>query len=139
MIAGIASLVFIPLLAITMVHMLWAFGSTFPAQSREALAETVIGRQPMAPRWLSFVMGVAIFVAGIWCLALADPSTDAVLRGGGAFLAAVFLVRGALGYLPVWRTAHAAEPFARMDRKVYSPLCLFEALGFTYLTVWPFL
>ncbi len=139
MIAGIASLVFIPLLAITMVHMLWAFGSTFPAQSREALADTVIGRQPMAPRWRSFLVGLAVFVAGIWCLALADLSTDSVLRGGGAFLALVFLARGIIGYLPFWRMAHQAEPFARMDRKIYSPLCLYEAVGFAYLTAWPFL
>lgn len=139
MIAGIASLVFIPLLAVTMVHMLWAFGSTFPAQSKDTLADTVIGRRPMAPRWMSFAVGVLVFIAGMWALALSDPSTNIVLRGVGGFLALVFLIRGLIGYAPFWRRMLSAEPFARMDRKVYSPLCLYLAAGFAYLTAWPFI
>lgn len=139
MIAGIASLVFVPLLAVTMVHFLWAFGSTFPAQSKTALAETVFGRQKMPPRWVSFLVALAVFAAGIWALALSDSSTDIILRGGGALLALIFLGRGIIGFTPTWRRTLSAEPFATMNRKFYSPLCLGLGAGFIYLTVWPFI
>ena len=43
MIPGIASLIFVPLLAIFFAHIMWAFGSTWPVADEQALARTVIG------------------------------------------------------------------------------------------------
>lgn len=139
MIAGIASLVFIPLLAIAMVHMLWAFGATWPAKDRQMLAATIAGKEPLQSRWWSFVVGLFVFAGGIWALALSDPSINPVLRIGGAVWSVIFLVRGAVGFWPEWQQQHAAEPFATTNRKLYSPLCIAVALGFAYLTAWPFI
>lgn len=139
MIAGIASLVFIPLLALFFAHMLWALGSTWPVTSREQLARTVIGRSgeaQMPSRWWS--LGVAFFlgIAGLVALGLSDPSPMPALTMMGAVLALVFLVRGALGFMPKWQSRHTTEPFAGLDRRVYSPLSLFIGLGLIILIVW---
>lgn len=137
MIAGIASLVFIPLLAITMAHALWAFGSTWPAGDAAILARTISGTERMQPRWMSLLVGLLTLVSGLWALALSDPSSDLVLRLGGALFTLVYLGRGIAGFLPSWQASHSEQPFARMNTKLYSPLCLGLALGFAYLTVWP--
>ncbi len=133
MIAGIASLTFIPMLAIAMVHLLWAFGSTYPVKSEASLARTVLGYKGvsrMQPKMLSLGMAFAILAAGIWGLALSDPAPDLVLTAGGIILALVFLGRGIAGYTTWWRQRTPEEPFASFDKKLYSPLCLGISLGY---------
>ena len=137
MVAAIASLTFIPLLAISMVHLLWAFGLTYPAKDELTLARTVAGFrgiEKMPPRIASFGVAIATLVAGIWALALTDASPSLVLTGGGAVLALVFLVRGLVGFTRKWREMTPEEPFATFDRKLYSPLCIGIGLGFLVLT-----
>jgi hypothetical protein len=51
----------------------------------------------------------------------------------GAGLALLFLARGVAGYHPAWRRIHPVEPFAGLDRSLYSPLCLFIGAGFALL------
>ena len=138
MISGIASLVFIPLLAISMVHMLWAFGFTYPVKDEKSLVRTVAGfkgAEKMPPRWASFSVSVLVLAAGIWALALTDPSDSLLLTFGGVVLGAVFLARGIIGFTRKWREMTPEEPFATMDRKIYSPLCLFIGTGFIILTL----
>ncbi len=137
MIPGIASLTFIPLLAISMVHMLWAFGASYPVKDQASLARTVAGFKGidrMPPKMASFGMSLAALAAGIWALALTDESTSWVLTAGGIFLSLVFLGRGAMGYMKFWRELTPEEPFATLDKKFYSPLSLGMGLGFTILT-----
>ena len=50
-------------------------------------------------------------------------------------VAVLFLVRGALGYTARWRAMFTEEPFATLDRKNYSPLCLAIGIGFVILVV----
>ena len=138
MTAGLASLIFIPLLAISIVHMMWAFGSTYPAKTQIDLVRTVAGFkgvQKMPPRLASFAVSVVIFIAGLWALALTDPSDSMLLTAGGLALFLVFLLRGVLGYTSWWREKAPEEPFATFDVKVYAPLCLFIATGFGWLTI----
>ncbi len=138
MIAGIASLVFIPLLSIAMVHMLWAFGSTYPVRDEKTLARTVAGFkgiEKMPPRPVSFLVSLLTLGTGIWALALTDPGPSPILTLGGALLTLVFLGRGIAGYTKKWRQMTPEEPFASMDRKIYSPLCLFIGTGFAVLTL----
>jgi len=133
MIAGIASLTFIPMLAIAMVHLLWAFGSTYPAKTEASLARTVLGYKGvsrMQPKMVSLGMAFAILAAGIWGLALSDPAPDLVLTAGGIILALIFLGRGILGYTAWWRERTPEEPFASFDKKLYSPLCIGISLGY---------
>lgn len=138
MISGLASLVFIPLLAISMIHMLWAFGATYPAKTQKDLVRTVAGFkgvEKMPPRWASFAVSLITFIAGLWALALTDPSQSLILTLGGVLLAGVFLFRGALAYTKWWRSITPEEPFATFDVKVYGPLCLFIGVGFSWLTL----
>lgn len=139
MIAGIAALIFVPLLAVASVHLLWAFGSTWPVQDRKTLAQTVVGSpnvERMPSRLLTALIAIAIFTAGIWALSMADPARHPLLTAGGFVLTAVFLGRGLIGYTSWWRQLTPEEPFATFDKKVYSPLCLGIGAGFAFLTVW---
>ncbi len=137
MVAGIASLTFIPLLAISLVHLLWAFGLTYPAKDELMLARTVAGFkgiEKMPPKLASLGVAVATMFAGIWALALTDASPSLVLTGGGIVLMLVFLARGFIGFTKKWREMTPEEPFATFDRKLYSPLCIGIGLGFLVLT-----
>lgn len=139
MISGIASLVFIPLLAISIVHLMWSFGSKWPAADEKALAQTVAGFkgvEKMPPRIVSFTVAVFIFFAGGWALFMTDPAPNNLLTLGGALLALIFLGRGIAGYTEQWRALTPEEPFATFDRKVYSPICLGVGSGFLFLTIW---
>jgi len=53
---------------------------------------------------------------------------------GGA-IALVFLLRGVAGFLPFWRAKHDAQPFAQLDQKIYSPLCLGIGTGLGVLLI----
>ncbi len=137
MISGLASLVFIPLLAVSMVHMAWAFGATYPVKDEKMLARTVAGFkdiEKMPPRLASFAVSLLALGAGIWGLALTDPSTSIILTAGGILLALAFLGRGIIGYTRRWRELTPEEPFATLDKKIYSPLCLFLGAGFLTLS-----
>lgn len=135
----LAALIFVPLLAVSISHLFWAFGSTWPIRSEELLARTVVGRPGitrMPPRFASFVVAVLVLAAGIIALALADPvAGGSSLTFVGLLLAAVFLVRGIIGFSARWRRAFPEEPFASLDRKTYSPLCLFIGTGFLLLVI----
>lgn len=139
MIAGIASLVFIPLLAISMVHFLWAFGSNWPAQDQKSLAHTVAGFKDierMPPRIMSAAVAIGILLAGLWALSMSSPLPNPILTVGGAVLTLVFLTRGIIGFTSLWRDLTPEEPFATFDKKLYSPLCIGLGLGFLFLTIW---
>lgn len=139
MIPGIASLVFIPLLAVALVHIIWAFGSKWPAGEEQALARTVVGApniQRMPPRPLTFLVAVAVFIMGVWALAMSDPLPNTPLTAGGALFTLIFLARGVATYTPQWRALTPEEPFASFDKKVYGPLCIWIGLGFAFLTIW---
>ena len=136
---GISSLIFIPLLAISIVHLMWTFGSTYPTKSEKALAQTVAGFkgiEKMPPRLASLAVSIATLFAGIWALSMADPAPNTTLTLGGAILSLIFLARGIFGYTKKWQTITPEEPFRAMDRKIYSPLCIGLGLGFAFLVVW---
>lgn len=139
MIAGIAALVFIPLLAIGAVHLLWAFGSTWPVKDQQTLARTVVGTEnieKMPPRFITACIAIGILSAGVWALSMADPLPNETLTMGGLMFTLVFLGRGIIGLTPKWRRLTPEEPFASFDKKVYTPLCLAIGAGFLFLTVW---
>lgn len=133
----IASFMFIALFAVSMAHLLWAFGRTWPIRNEKLLAQTVVGFkdiQHMPPKLASLAVAIATFTAGIFALALADHDSGGQwLSLVGCGLALVFLARGIIGYTPWW-AAQTPEPNFRLnDRRVYSPLCLFLGLGFLAL------
>ncbi len=139
MIMGIASLVFIPLLAIALVHFIWALGFNYPVKDEKTLAQTVAGFkdiEKMPPRIMSALVGAGILGAGIWVLAMADPMQSLTLTLGGAILALVFLGRGIFGYTKKWAELTPEQPFRTLDKKLYSPLCIAIGVGILSLVFW---
>ena len=135
----VGSLTFLPLLMAALAHLLWAFGFTWPIRDEALLVRTVVGTPgatKMPNRLLTFVIALWIFAAGIVALSIADHDSGGILWTIiGAVLALIFLGRGVAGYTPQWRASHAAEPFAALDRKFYSPLCLWIGVGFALLVL----
>ena len=135
----IASFMFIALFAVSIAHLLWAMGRTWPIRDEKLLAQTVVGTagvQHMPPRLASFAVGAFALVAGVFGLALADhDSGGALLTIAGCGFAMLFLTRGIVGYTSWWASVTPEPNFRVNDRRVYSPLCLFVGLGFVALIV----
>jgi len=139
MIMGIASLIFVPMLAIAMVHFIWAFGFNWPVKDEKALARTVAGFkgiEKMPPRLLSAAVAIGVLFAGVWVLAMADPQPSFILSFGGAIIALGFFARGVIGYSKKWHEITPEQPFRKLDKKIYSPLCLFIGVGIFVLLLW---
>lgn len=135
----VAALVFVVLLAISMAHLMWSFGLTYPISDERLLAQTVVGKagiEHMPSRWASFGISMLTLAAGILALALADHTS------GGTSLsllalptAAVFLARGAVGYTQWWARLTPEPNFRVNDQRVYSPMSLFIGAGFLLLFI----
>ena len=138
----LALALFAVLAAISALHLYWALGGLWPGHDARSLAETVIGepkRREMPPLPLTVVVAALILGAGLLAvfsqtgLPLGLP--DWVLRAGLWALALVFLARGAVTYILRAQAAAMAEPFATLNRRYYSPLCLLLGAGFLALAV----
>ncbi len=140
MIATIVSvLTFLPLMLAALVHFFWALGTTWPIRTEELLAQAVVGRPgitTMPSRWATLGVTILLFLAAIVAMGLADHDDGGIIRTVlGALLAIVFIARGVLGYTAGWRARLPAEPFATLDRRNYSPLCLWIGAGFLILVL----
>lgn len=133
----VGALVFVALLSVSVAHLAWSFGLTWPIREEKLLAQTVVGRagiERMPPRWASFAVSVLTLTAGIMALALADHTSGGrTLTLLALPLAAIFLARGALGYTARWAALTPEPNFRANDRRVYSPLCLAIGCGFLVL------
>ena len=143
MVAQILSLVIaVVLVLIGLVHLAWAFGSTFPYANEQALARAVVGRRGItrmpSPASCTFV-SVCLFSAAAWALMLGHympvPVSNWLLAPGGLALAGVFLFRGIIGVMPAFERALPEQPFLTLNRRIYSPLCVLIGLGFLALTL----
>ncbi len=142
MIELLAVLLWVVLASIATLHAVWGLGWHWPCDSEESLARTVVGwpgtkRMPSAVS--CFTVAALLSVVSLWPLFAAGFLQEAWPRWltllAGAAIAAVFVGRGAAGYIPAWRRMHSQEPFARLDRRLYSPLCLFIGAGFLVILV----
>ena len=135
----VGALVFVILLTVSMAHLAWSFGLTYPIRDEKLLAQTVVGTagiQRMPPRWASFGVAVLTLAAGILALSLADPTSGGLTLSLSALpVAAIFFARGALGYTPWWASITPEPNFRLNDRRVYSPLCLTISTGFLLLLI----
>jgi hypothetical protein len=135
----IAALVFVPLLAIALAHLIWSFGGSWPIRDQALLARTVVGRPGitrMPPKLASLAVALAMLAAGIVALSLADDTAGGTgLTLLGALLAAIFLARGLVGYTAYWRARFPEEPFATLDRRNYSPVSLAIGVGLLLLVL----
>lgn len=118
------------------VHVAWALGSPWPFRDRETWRRSVLDARMSEPGPLACVAVAGALGAG----------AGSVLAAGGARVpgwaslprplhtlapwgvAGVLAARGGLG-LVVVRDGRAGGDFSRLDRRVYSPLCLALATG----------
>ena len=139
MITAIVSLMFLALLTVSMAHLAWSFGLTWPLRDEKLLAQTVVGTagiERMPPRLMTFAVTVFLVVAMVVGTALGDHDSGGIgLTLAGLAFALVFLGRGIVGYTGWW-AARTPEPSFRFnDRRVYSPLCLLLGAGFAALSI----
>lgn len=137
---ALALLLAVLLLAIAALHLAWAAGSSFPAASERELVRMVVGfkgQEHMPPPAAAVLVAAALAFSAYVGLALASlsawPLWDWSLTSLGMILAFVFLARGVAAYLPAWRARVPQQPFARLDRRYYGPLCLVIGAGFILL------
>jgi hypothetical protein len=113
------------------IHLAWAFGSCWPAQTRQDLTAHVVPRSLFsrtggaASRFPSRAMTLAA-AAGFLGLSacLLAPAPPPLVLG----VAAIFAVRGVVG-LVYWSPRNEPSepppaPFYRLNRRFYSPGCL---------------
>ena len=135
----VSSLTFVPLLMVAFAHFLWSLGRTWPIRNEVLLAQSVVGTPgitQMPSRLVTFGVSLLLLAAGIVALALGDRTSGGWwLTALGILLALLFIGRGVLGYTEGWRDRFPTEPFATLDRRNYSPLCLWIGAGFLILVV----
>ena len=131
----LALLLFLGVGAIAVVHALWGLGSTWPEANQEALARGVVGdgRKRMPPPWQCFAVAVLLALVALWPWYVLGRSSESAVLTGTFAIAGAFVARGWAGYSPRWRSHFYDEPFARRDKRYYSPYSLL--LGVSYLAL----
>ncbi len=139
---AIAATIGVILTVTALVHLYWALGGLWPANSPGELAQTVIGepgREKLPPPLVTVSVAGLILAAGlIPALHLADiPSVlpDWLSHGTLWLLAFVFISRGAVTYLWVIKAEKLTEPFRTLNFRYFSPLCLILGTGFAILVI----
>ncbi len=124
------------------LHLYWALGGVWPATDRQSLSRMVVGDRnspdAMPPTVIGLGAALAIGMTAFWPLLLSGLVVlpwmfDWSIFWGGVLFAGVFLLRAMAGFASrLWR-GRALEPFATLDRRYYSPLCLVLGIGYAVL------
>lgn len=124
------------------LHVYWGLGGVWPGTDQKSCAQAVAGFRGidrMPPPAAAFAVAAALLAAALAALALAGvialPLPSGLVLSAGAAAAAVFLGRGIAGFTPAWRRLTPEMPFARNDRRWFSPLCLLIGAGFAILSL----
>ncbi|MEO5760643.1 MAG: DUF3995 domain-containing protein [Mesorhizobium sp.] len=133
------------LLLITTLHVYWGIGGIWPGRDAASCARAVVGfrgvREMPAP-FASFAVAACLALATLWPMAIAgvfaSPFPREGLAASALLIGLVFLGRGIVGFTPWWRRLAPEQPFARLDVRYYSPLCLLIGLGFVVLAIMEF-
>jgi len=119
------------LTAIAALHVYWGLGGTWPAEDEPGLTATVFGPSPdgrMPGFGPCFVVTVLLMLAAAFPLAaqgILPASPSALIAVGLWGAAAVLAIRGLGGFLERRiRPAIVGLPYDRLNRRLYSPLCL---------------
>jgi hypothetical protein len=119
------------LLGLAGLHVAWGTGSSFPLPDRDALADAVVGRRSVPPPTACFAVASALTVAAA-LVADVPGLPRGVQRLGVAGVALVLATRAGLGFAgrtDVASPRSVSTRFRRLDRRIYSPLCLALAAG----------
>lgn len=126
------------LLLLAALHAYWGVGGFWPGTDAISCARTVggfSGARAMPGVAACFGVAGALGAAALVALAASGALPIAPMLSGIAALGAalVFLGRGIAGFTPAWRKLTPEQPFARLDIRYYSPLCLAIGAGFVIL------
>ncbi len=125
---GVAAIV---LIALALLHAYWGLGGLWPGTTPGTLAAQVFGGPPgtrLPPAVACYAVAVLLVLAAWLVLTAAGLLPPAglsvsLVRLGAFGVAGALLLRGGLGYvLP--RLTSGNPTFARLNRLIYSPLCL---------------
>ena len=119
------------LFALAGLHVLWGRGSSLPFSDRDELADAVVGRRSVPSAEACFAVAGALTVAAA-LVADVPRLPRHVQRLGVTGVGVVLATRAGLGF--TGRTdavspGSVSPQFRRLDRRVYSPLCLALAAG----------
>lgn len=130
----VAIFVAIACFALATLHIYWGLGHSWPARDADELARMVVGTSApgsMPGMGPCMMVAGALFVAGLAPVITHSPAPGLpTWVGTGAWLAtlaagAVFGLRGLFGFVEHRvRPDIEALPYARLNRRFYSPLCL---------------
>ena len=130
------------LLLIAFAHVYWGIGGIWPGIDGASCARAVVGFRgvrAMPSASACFSVSACLALATLWPLALRDvfatPFDKTGLAATAVLIGLVFLGRGTLGFTPWWRRLAPEQPFARLDKRYYSPLCLLVGIGFIVLAL----
>jgi len=130
------------LLLVTALHVYWGIGGVWPGTDARSCAHAVVGFRgvdEMPSPAASLAVAVCLALATLWPLALegvfASPFPREGLAATALLIGLVFLARGLAGFTPWWRRLTPQQPFARLDQRFYSPLCLLIGAGFAILAI----
>ena len=142
----LATLLGAVLTVIAALHAYWGIGGVWPGTDSRSCARAVAGFkgiEAMPSAAASFAVAAALAVAALVVMALggvfASPFEPLPLAGAALFVALAFLGRGLLGFTPGWRRRTPEMPFARLDVRYYSPLCLVIGVGIAILALSAFM
>ena len=119
------------LAALSALHVAWAFGSSFPFRSRAELADAVVGTSTVPPSSACVTVAGALAVSAA-LVADMVPIAPILRRTAIGGVASVLGLRGVLGLIgrtDVLVPGSNSERFVRLDRRIYSPLCLGLSVG----------
>lgn len=127
------------LLAIAGLHVYWAAGGPWPGRDAASLNALVVGNRPgagpvsMPPRLATIGVAIGLGCIALGALAARDlialplPGTVRVLTWVAA---GVLALRGVGGFFDARLRPHTVDlPYGRLNRRIYSPLCVALAAG----------
>ena len=130
------------LFVLAAVHAYWGVGGVWPGTDAASCARTVggfPGLTSMPGPGACFAVAAALCFSAIVALVLGgvvpSPFPFFILGPAALAITLVFLGRGIAGYTSAWRRLTPVQPFARLDRLYYSPLCLIIGAGFFTLGI----
>jgi hypothetical protein len=129
------------LTAIAALHAYWGLGGVWPGRDAADCARRTggfRGARTMPGPAACFAVAVALAIAALIPIFLAGRFGMLATLAGLA-VALVFLGRGVAGFTPAWRRLTPEQPFATLDVRYYSPLCLIIGAGFAALAIEEFL
>ena len=138
---GTATTLISVLAGLALLHAYWGLGGRWPGHDDTSLVERVVGRTKgmrAPPPRACFAVAVALLAATTFVgLHVNRWPAVAVARwvvtAGFWSTALVFLARGLAGFVPAIFRYAEGTPFHRLNRIVYSPLCLAIAAAFIAL------